>query len=72
MAASIRCPALVILAELDRMTPAKAGRALAAAIQGAELHVIAKSGHTLPTEKPREVNALIRDFLKRMAGDKAA
>lgn len=72
VAAAIRCPALVILAELDRMTPAKAGRALAAAIPGAELHVIARSGHTLPTEKPREVNALIRDFLKRTAGNKAA
>jgi len=72
-AKAVSCPSLCILAELDRMTPLRGGRALASALPGSETVVVAGSGHTLPTEKPREVNAAIRDFLeRRLASPKAA
>jgi len=66
-AAGLKVPTLCIFAEKDRMTPLKFGMALANALPQNELHVIADSGHTIPHEKPREVNALLRGFLKRVA-----
>ena len=54
VAARIVCPSLVLLGTQDRMTPAKAGRELAAAIPGAALAVIPESGHMMMLEKPDE------------------
>jgi pimeloyl-ACP methyl ester carboxylesterase len=54
VAAQITCPSLVLLGPQDRMTPAKAGRELAAAIPGAILTVIPESGHMMMLEKPNE------------------
>ena len=47
-------------------------RVLAGLIADCEMHVIAGSGHTLPTERPREVNALLRAFLSRLDAQAAA
>lgn len=52
VAAKVTCPSLVLLGAQDRMTPAKAGRELAAAIPGATLTVIPESGHMMMLEKP--------------------
>lgn len=65
-AKGISVPTLCIFAEKDRMTPVKFGKALAAALPDNELHVLAGAGHMLPLEKPREVNALLRGFLKKV------
>lgn len=46
--ARIRCPALVIHGEKDRMLPAPAGRAVARAIPGARLYLVPGMGHDLP------------------------
>ncbi len=54
VAARITCPSLVLLGTQDRMTPAKAGRELAAVIPGAALTVIPESGHMMMLEKPDE------------------
>ncbi len=54
VAARVACPSLVLLGAQDRMTPAKAGRELAAAIPGATLTVIPESGHMMMLEKPDE------------------
>jgi pimeloyl-ACP methyl ester carboxylesterase len=54
-AASIGVPAMLILGERDMMTPAKAGRALAAAIKGARLRVFPGAGHMLMAERPDDV-----------------
>ena len=62
-AASITCASLVMIAGKDKMTPAKAGRALAASLQNCEAHILADSGHFLPSERPYEVNRALRDFL---------
>ncbi|MGB7288436.1 MAG: alpha/beta hydrolase [Salaquimonas sp.] len=65
-AASLNIPTICIFAEKDKMTPVKFGKALAGALSNNEMHIIANSGHTLPHEKPREVNALLRGFLERI------
>jgi pimeloyl-ACP methyl ester carboxylesterase len=56
-------PALVAVAEFDRMTPNKNGLALAGMLKGSTTVMIRKSGHTIQTEKPRELNAALREFL---------
>ncbi|MEZ5792608.1 MAG: alpha/beta hydrolase [Nitratireductor sp.] len=48
------------------MTPLKAGKALADILPARELVIVTNSGHTIPTERPREVNAAMRDFLGRI------
>ena len=53
-------PTKVILGERDMMTPAKAGKALAAAIPEARTVVLAGAGHMLMTERPDELLAAIR------------
>ena len=62
-AASVSIPTLCVLAQKDKMTPAKAGRQMFASIEGAQLVEIPGAGHMLPCEKPDEVNAAIRGFL---------
>ncbi|MDJ0614835.1 MAG: alpha/beta hydrolase [Rhizobiaceae bacterium] len=63
-AASISCPTMCVLAGKDKMTPVKFGRKLADALPNNTLHVLADAGHTIPGERPHELNALMRDFLK--------
>ncbi|MEC9343520.1 MAG: alpha/beta hydrolase [Pseudomonadota bacterium] len=70
-AGKVACPTLCILAGLDRMTPPKNGKALADALAASETLVIEGAGHTLPAERPRQVNAAIRDFLERRVPKKA-
>jgi pimeloyl-ACP methyl ester carboxylesterase len=62
-AARVRCPTRLVLGADDRMTPAKAGRKLAAAIPGAEAVVIPKCGHMMMTERPDATLDALRDFL---------
>lgn len=61
-AAAITCPALAILAAKDKMTPLKAGRAMADALDGCNAHVVADAGHFVHGEKSVETNALLRPF----------
>ena len=53
-AAKVKCPTLVIIGAEDKMTPAKAGAKLAAAIPGARSVVIPACGHMMLAEKPDE------------------
>src|SRR5262249_13012448 len=62
-AAQVSCPALVVLAERDRMTPTRAGQALARAIPRAKVVRIEGGGHNLMGEKPDEVLDELLDFL---------
>ena len=59
-AAKVSVPTTVILGERDMMTPAKAGRALAAAIPNARTVVLSGAGHMLMTERPDELLSAIR------------
>jgi pimeloyl-ACP methyl ester carboxylesterase len=59
----IACPTLVIAAEGDALKPPSCSRALAEGIPGAELAVVAGSGHAVVLEQPEAVNALLLGFL---------
>jgi pimeloyl-ACP methyl ester carboxylesterase len=59
-AASVTVPTTIILGERDMMTPAKAGKALAAAIPQARTVVVPGSGHMIMAERPDELLAALR------------
>lgn len=54
-AAHIRCPALVVAGGADRMSPAKAGRALADLIPGGRVVLLEGAGHMLMVERPQQM-----------------
>ena len=66
IASSLECPTMCVLAEKDKMTPLKFGKKLAASLQNNEMNILAGAGHMLPTERPREINELLRGFLKKL------
>jgi pimeloyl-ACP methyl ester carboxylesterase len=60
-AAKVTVPTVVILGSRDLMTPAKNGRAVAAAIANCRLTVLEGAGHMLISERPNEVLAALRN-----------
>jgi len=60
-AAQIAVPTTLILGERDMMTPAKAGKALAAALPNARTVVLRGAGHMMMVERPDELLAALRD-----------
>jgi pimeloyl-ACP methyl ester carboxylesterase len=54
-AAGITVPTTVIVGERDMMTPAKAGKALAAAVPNARTVVLPGAGHMMMAERPDEL-----------------
>jgi len=63
-AAGVRCPALLLLARRDSMTPVRAAQDFAKSIKGAQTVVIDGSGHNMMGEKPDEVLDALVAFLK--------
>jgi pimeloyl-ACP methyl ester carboxylesterase len=61
-ARKVRCPALVIIAANDIMTPAKAGQELARLIAGSRAITVENCGHMLPAEAPDAVLDALIDF----------
>jgi pimeloyl-ACP methyl ester carboxylesterase len=57
---ALAVPTLVVAGRRDQMTPFKAGQALAGAIPGARFAAL-DAGHSLMSEAPREVAALLRE-----------
>jgi len=64
-AALVTCPSLCILADMDKMTPIKAGRKLVQTLPMAEVVELSNAGHMLTTERPFEVNQALRKFLAK-------
>ncbi len=58
-AAKITAPVTLILGERDMMTPAKAGKSLAAAIPHARTVVLPGAGHMMMAERPDELLAAL-------------
>ena len=48
-------PTTIILGERDMMTPAKAGKALAAAVPNARMVILSGAGHMMMAERPDEL-----------------
>lgn len=63
-AASVTVPATLVLGERDMMTPARAGRELAAALPNARVVALEGAGHMLMSERPDEVLNAVREFSK--------
>src|SRR5215470_12463212 len=59
-AASIKVPTTLILGERDLMTPARAGKALAAAIAQSRTVILPGAGHTMMAERPDDLLAALR------------
>jgi 3-oxoacyl-(acyl-carrier-protein) synthase len=64
----VRVPALVIVAGKDVVTSPRKGRALAAALPGAELLELPDAGHYVHIEDAALVAGHVQDFLARAAG----
>jgi pimeloyl-ACP methyl ester carboxylesterase len=60
-AARVHVPVTLVLGERDVMTPAKAGRELAAALPNARVVTLSGAGHMLMSERPDEVLDAIRN-----------
>ena len=65
---SIKVPALVIGAELDRAIPPEHSRAIAAGIPGAHLTLLPGVGHMANLEAPDAFNGLLLEFLASLCG----
>ena len=59
-AAQVKVPTTFILGERDMMTPAKAGKTLAAATPNARTVVLPGAGHMMMVEQPDELLAALR------------
>jgi len=64
-AAAIRCPAIVVSASQDRMTPARAGKALSELISDADYLLLDAAGHNMMLESPTEFNVSVCELLGR-------
>src|SRR5205809_7298804 len=54
-AAQVAVPTTIVLGERDMMTPAKTGKALAAAVPNARTVVLSGAGHMMMSERPDEL-----------------
>jgi len=61
--AAVRCPTMVVAAELDGFIPIARTRALAEGIPGARFALVKGAGHAVVVEQPALVAALCLDFL---------
>lgn len=61
--AKVQCPTLMILGELDIMTPVRRARELEKVIPNVQSRVLEKCGHMLMAEKPNQVLDLLIEFL---------
>ncbi|HEY8579480.1 MAG TPA: alpha/beta fold hydrolase [Beijerinckiaceae bacterium] len=64
---TIACPTLIACGRDDAWSTPPAHEAMAAAIPGAKLAIIEKSGHFLPVEQPEAFNAALRDWMSMPA-----
>jgi pimeloyl-ACP methyl ester carboxylesterase len=62
---TVRCPTLVVAAELDGLMPAERTRAVADSIPGARWVQVPGSGHALVVEKQQEFTDIVLSFLAR-------
>lgn len=63
LAARVQCPTLLILGEVDKMTPAKAAQNVIGALSDVTVEVLPAVGHMMMTEHPRLTNAALERFL---------
>jgi pimeloyl-ACP methyl ester carboxylesterase len=72
LAALTGVPVEIFVGDTDKLTPKKHSRQLAEALPHAELHVVERTGHMLPQERPQLVTEAIGRLLTAAARDRAA
>ena len=65
-------PVEIFVGDTDKLTPSKHSRQLADALPHAALHVVERTGHMLPQERPELVTEAIGRLLTAAARDRAA
>ena len=63
----VRCPALVIVGDLDRMTPPTSALALKNELPRGRLVVMEGAGHMAPMERHEQFNEVLRGFLDEVS-----
>jgi pimeloyl-ACP methyl ester carboxylesterase len=63
---AITVPTLIIAGRDDSVTPVERSAVLHQGIPGSALVVLDDAGHTIPAEKPAELNAAVSEFLARL------
>ena len=63
--ARITCPVLLLTGDQDRTAPPETGRALASAMNGAQLHILDGCGHWPTVERAKQVNYAMTLFHSR-------
>lgn len=63
----VRCPALFVWGEHDRVTPPDAWRAAAAHMSRCEFRTVPDTGHSPMIERPEEFNRILLPFLRENA-----
>jgi 3-oxoadipate enol-lactonase len=61
-------PTLIMVGAEDAITPPAMSEAMAKAIPGAKLAIIAEAGHLAPLEQPEEFNRHLELFLAQLGG----
>ena len=64
-AAKIKCPALLLLGEDDRMTPAKGAKELAEKLSNSETVILRGAGHMMMIEQPDQTIEVLSNFFKQ-------
>lgn len=62
----VRCPCLVVAAELDRTFPPGASRSLAALLPEATIEIVSGAGHAVVVEAPDRIARILESFLVRV------
>ena len=65
-------PVEILVGDSDKLTPKRHSRQLAEALPDAALHVVERTGHMLPQERPQLVTEAIERLLTAAARDRAA
>lgn len=63
LASQVACPALYVLGDDDKMTPAKSAQPLIDATADATVIILPSTGHMMPTENPDRVREILAEFL---------
>tara|TARA_B100000579_G_C22781070_1_gene829335 strand:- start:72 stop:812 length:741 start_codon:yes stop_codon:yes gene_type:complete len=66
---AIKVPSLVLVGELDRLTPPKIAEKISRQIEGSTFNVVHGAGHLINIEKPEIFNNYVIDFLRDMVHD---
>ncbi|SFK60090.1 alpha/beta fold hydrolase [Geodermatophilus ruber] len=72
LAALARVPVEILVGDTDKLTPLRHSRQLAEVLPGAALHVVPRTGHMLPQERPELVTAALQRLLDAAVPDRAA